>query len=140
MALTHRYTLLCDEVRQENNGKFIILGLYTPHMTVPQIPFPVPAVTFFICLDSDRPEQLQFNVRLTDLTNGQQIAQAMGMMTIVRPGMGISVIRFPNVVFQNPGTYTFEMRIGTEPAPVVLHQFDVLLVPPQATGFPQMHR
>src|SRR5260370_118196 len=29
MAFTHRYTLMCDEVRVENNGKLIIIGMYT---------------------------------------------------------------------------------------------------------------
>ena len=141
MALTHKYTLVCDEVRQENNGKFIILGLYTPSMSIPQIPFTIPSLTFFMCFESDRPDQLQFTVRLTDLTNGQQVAQAMGVMTINKPGMGISLIRFPNITFQNAGAYTFELRVGNDPAPLVLHQFDVLLMPPQqGATFPQMRQ
>ena len=34
MSITHKYTLLCDEFRQENNGKFFIIGLYTPDIAV----------------------------------------------------------------------------------------------------------
>ena len=39
MALEHKYTVMCDEVRVENNGKFLIIGMYAGHMTVPQLPF-----------------------------------------------------------------------------------------------------
>ena len=28
MAVTHNYTLVCDEVRREDNGKLLVLGLY----------------------------------------------------------------------------------------------------------------
>ena len=38
MAITHHYTLVCEDVRVENNGKFLILGLFTPDIVVPQIP------------------------------------------------------------------------------------------------------
>ena len=32
MAMKHLYTLMCDEVRVENNGKLMIIGVYTPDM------------------------------------------------------------------------------------------------------------
>ncbi|MDX5331254.1 MAG: hypothetical protein LPK04_08695 [Caulobacteraceae bacterium] len=31
--------MFCDDVRIENNGKVILIGLYTGHMTVPQFPY-----------------------------------------------------------------------------------------------------
>jgi hypothetical protein len=45
-------TLVCDEVRVEHNGKLILLGVYTPNILVPQIPFTFPILTFFQLLDS----------------------------------------------------------------------------------------
>jgi hypothetical protein len=50
VAINQKYILVCDEVRQENNGKFMVIGLYTPDMTLPQIPFVLPSLTFFIAM------------------------------------------------------------------------------------------
>ena len=30
MALTLRATLICDEIRREDNGKLLFVGVYTP--------------------------------------------------------------------------------------------------------------
>jgi hypothetical protein len=46
--ITQKYILMCDEVRQEINGKLFIIGLYTPDMAVPQIPYAIPSLTFFM--------------------------------------------------------------------------------------------
>lgn len=45
MAWEHKYTLLCDDVRREDNGKLIILGLYFGVITVPQFPATLPLLT-----------------------------------------------------------------------------------------------
>jgi len=55
VPISHKYTLVCEDVRQEINGKFIILGLYTPDIVVFQIPTMLPSLTFFQCLESGRP-------------------------------------------------------------------------------------
>ncbi len=28
MPITHQYTILCDEVRREDNGKLLVVGMY----------------------------------------------------------------------------------------------------------------
>jgi hypothetical protein len=28
--LTHRHTLICDDVRREDNGKMLLIGVYGP--------------------------------------------------------------------------------------------------------------
>jgi len=67
MALIHQYTLLCDEVRQENNGKFFIIGLYTPDVAVPAVPFALPALSFFNVIKSDAPGTFEFTFKFTHL-------------------------------------------------------------------------
>src|SRR5690242_14831454 len=47
MPLIHRYTLVCDEVRREDNGKGLIIGLYTPGITLARFPTKLPKLTFF---------------------------------------------------------------------------------------------
>jgi len=38
--------IICDEVRQESNGKLLIIGMYLDNMGVPKVPFTHPGLTF----------------------------------------------------------------------------------------------
>jgi hypothetical protein len=125
MPVTLRHAIVCDDVRVENNGKFFIIGMYTPDLSVPQIPTVVPMLTFLLWLDSDRPANLQFRATLSHLETGQAVAQAIGGMNIARPGTGISPIRFPAIQFNSAGVYSFEMHIEGQAA--LVHHFSVLL-------------
>lgn len=40
------YWLLCDMIRREDNGKLIIVGLYTPDIIVPAVPVTLPMLSF----------------------------------------------------------------------------------------------
>lgn len=138
MAIKHKYTLMCDEVRQEMNGKFMLIGLYTPNISLAQLPAMLPALTFFVCLESDRPENLQFRMRLANLETGQKVAEGMGAIGFQRPGFGISILRMPNVMFQATGTYTFEFTIeGEQP---ITTTFDVELIQIQMQAAQQFRR
>ncbi|MBS1766658.1 MAG: hypothetical protein JST05_04545 [Acidobacteria bacterium] len=46
-APKHEFTLLCDDIRQEQGGKTSLMGLYDHHIVVPQIPFSLPKVCFY---------------------------------------------------------------------------------------------
>lgn len=110
MSLMHKYTLLCDDVRVENTGKLIVLGLYTPDIGVPQIPFILPSLVFLQALESDRPGQYSFKCSLQHLETGKMLAQGMGLIQFPRPGLAINLIKFANIVFQNDGTYSLITR------------------------------
>src|ERR1700689_4229768 len=124
MAITSKFSMMCDEVRVENNGKFIILGLYTPDMAVPQFPFVVPVLTFLFWLDCTIPGNYQFSARLVHLESGAVAAQAMGGLGLAKAGVGLAPIRLPNVQFMHPGPYTFSMQFPNEAE--ILHQFSVV--------------
>jgi len=114
MPFTHKYTLICDEVRQENNGKLIIIGLYTDEMAVPEIPFQLPALSFLYTFDADRPGGFQFRAKLEHLETGNGLAQAMGVIQVVRPGRAVSVLGFRNINLERIGTYTMSLHIDGE--------------------------
>jgi hypothetical protein len=40
------YTIFCDDVRQEDNGKLLLIGVYAGVMFVPSFPFAAPRLTF----------------------------------------------------------------------------------------------
>jgi hypothetical protein len=120
--------LALDDVRQENTGKLIIIGLYTPDISAASIPATLPTLSFVQVLDSDRPGQYTFRVRLTHLESGHQVAEAMGMINFVRPGMGVSVVKFGGLVFDRLGTYNLILTLEDHADPI-LFSFNVILAP-----------
>jgi hypothetical protein len=127
MAINSKFSIMCDEVRMENNGKLMILGLYTPDMSVPQFPFTVPVLTFVFWIEGTIPGNYQFSARLVHLETGGELAQAMGNFALVKQGIGIAPIRLQGLTFRHPGPYTFNIRINNEPD--LLHHFSIGLLP-----------
>ena len=134
MAITSRFSLMCDEVRVEINGKLLILGAYTPDMAVPQLPYVAPILTFLFWLDSPIPGNYQFSAKITHLESGTLVAQAMGGFGVAKPGQGLAPIRLVGVQFTHAGPYVFSLQIQGEPE--ILHQFSVMLFIPVGPGVP----
>jgi hypothetical protein len=135
MPLRHKYTLVCDDVRVENNNKLFVIGLYAGIITVPQIPFVLQSLSFAQAFEDDRPEQLQFRATLQHLDSGLVLAQAMGMMGIAAPGQGMSVIKFAPLQINQVGGYVFAVTIDGVAEPITTN-FDVRLNPqPQVMPF-----
>jgi hypothetical protein len=129
--------MMCDEVRIENNGKFLIMGMYTPDMSIGQLPFVAPVLTFLFWLEGRIPGNYPFTAKLTHLESGAVITQAMGAFGLAKPGQGLAPIRLVGVQFSQPGPYVFTLQVQNEPE--ILHQFSVLLVTPvMPTGIPGM--
>lgn len=129
MAITHKYTLICDDVRQENNGKFIVIGLYTGGITVPQIPFGFPFLTFFVCVEADTPGTFSIRLRLESLEQGRRLIEGMGALTVQRPGIAATPIKMGPVQLQATGAYNFVAQI--EGQAEIVTSFEVIL---QQTG------
>jgi hypothetical protein len=134
VPITAKYILMCDEVRQEINGKILILGLYTPDMSIPQAPFLLGSLTFFAVLESDRPGNFQSRFEIQHLDTGQKIAEGMGAFGIPKPGMGVAPIQLRNLTIPNGGTYVFSLKIEGQSDPIT-YSFNVILAPPQQMGF-----
>lgn len=124
---------MCDEVRMENTGKILIIGLYTPDMSIPQAPFLLPSLTFFAALESDRPGNFTIRFEIQHLDSGQKIAEGMGAFGVPRPGMGVAPIQLRNLPIPNAGTYVFSMNIEGQREPIT-YSFNVILAPPMPMG------
>jgi hypothetical protein len=140
MPITARYILVCDDVRREDNGKMMVIGLYLPDMIVPQIPFILPTLTFFCILDSDRPGNFSMRVKLRHEDAGRDIAEAIAMLPIVDPTQPvICPIKFGNAQINSAGLYSFSLEIQNQ-VPIV-QTLNVQLVVPRAgqQGGPPMN-
>ena len=139
MPITQKHSVVCDDVRQENNGKFIFIGVYTPDMTVPQIPVVLPTITFFSWIESDRPGNFPFRMRLEHLESGGALVEGMGVVQFPKPGPGIAMVRFGGVKFSNPGAYVYSMQFDGQ-SDRLLTQFSVILGTIPQPGQQQMPR
>ena|ERR1039458_10234327 len=129
MAITEKYILMCDDFRIENNGKFIIVGLYMTDITVPSLPFPLPTLTFFCALESDRPGTFRFSFRLRHEESGRNIAEGMGQAPVGDHTKPIVMpIKIGGLQINAPGLYTFSLEFDSM-APIV-RPFNVVLVIP----------
>lgn len=111
MALQHKYTLVCDEVRREDNGKLLVLGLYTPGIVLPGFPVQLPKLTFLSYFEPTAPGTWQLSFRFSHLTTGA-VAGPEGGVRIEVPqvtGPALVPIVIPNLNFQMPGDYAFTL-------------------------------
>ena len=117
MALNHKYTLVCDEVRQENNGKFIVIGVYTPGIVLPRFPTGLPKLTFFNCFEPSENGAWDLGFQLRHVDTGAIVgpdgrikieiqikAETGGIPQSYVP------ITIPNIQFQMPGMYAFTLN------------------------------
>jgi hypothetical protein len=135
MAVKHRYSIVCDDVRREDNGKLMLVGVYGGTIVVPQFPAVLPTLTIFSVFDTDRPESSPFTLTIQRLENGQGLAQVQGFANIAQPGMGVIPFKFSQMPFQEAGTYSAVLQISNA-EPIVVVDFEVAL-PPQGFGLPQ---
>lgn len=123
------YSILCDDVRREDNGKLFLIGVYTPDVVVPQIPFVFPQIVFLQVFDWPSAGQFSLRSRLDCITEGgvTQLVGGLSMVQIQRPGVGPHAFRFGNVNIQNTGDYVFQIFFEGQQDPIVEHKFKVYL-------------
>ena len=134
---TCQYTILCDDIRREDNGKLIFLGVYLPDVVVPQIPFIQPQFVFFQMLDWPTPGQFTLHSTLDCLSEEGVglVSTGVSMVQIERPMVTPHGIRFGNVTLQRSGDYVYRLFFENKQDVVVEHKFKVLLPPlPQLGG------
>jgi hypothetical protein len=135
MAIDHKYTVMCDQVRREDNAKWLLIGVYEDSMGLPQLPAPVPGLTFFMRLESDRIGVWNANVRLEHSESGRRIFEGMVLLNFQRPGAGMVPVPTPPFHFEAVGMYNFVMQIQGQENNPIIHHFSVVLNtqrPPQA--------
>ncbi len=133
MALSHDYTLLCEFARAELGGKYTIIGLFPNGIGTPQIPFPLPLLTFFNALRSEGPGANKFNAKLSQLSTGELVVQASGMIQNSGRGPILLPIGFANVQFKAFGSYIWSLEIEGQDEPFVT-EFEITHVPLQPFG------
>ena len=141
MALSHRYTLICDDVRQENTGKFLIIGMYMGNITVTQLPFALPTLTFFQTLEADRLGGYTVRVQIQHVETGRILAQAVALMDVNQAPTGLPVqvlnsVKFGNIMFDRAGSYSLNVMVDGQADPIIV-PFEIVLNIPGPQRGPQ---
>jgi len=97
---------LCDEIRREDNGKFLFIGVYTGHVLVPRLPFDLPTLTFFTKWSAKAGDSLDgcFEVYSPEGQLMYQLDSPAGGATTFE-GMGCVALAVRGFRFTQEGTY-----------------------------------
>jgi len=107
MASTYKLvsTIIADDIRKENNGKEIIIGVYTGVIIVPTIPAILP--TFFVRFEI-KPNKLQYKKASCKILNADDFdfLTSVGKISIATIEQNASFsFRFSPLVIEKVGIY-----------------------------------
>jgi hypothetical protein len=99
--------IICDLIRQENNGKLIFIGVYAASIVAQAFPATL-ALSCIAILDASKTGE--FPIEFETLLDGK--SQGIGTGSIGVSKVGMSLLPFQNIVLNNisPGTLVFRMR------------------------------
>jgi hypothetical protein len=101
----------------EMSGKFILIGVFANGLSTPQLPFPVPSLTFFQSFGTDEVGGRNFTATLRQLDDaGTLLATVKGQIQASVVAPIILPIKLQNMRFMSFGTYTWSFEVeGQEP-------------------------
>lgn len=126
MSLSLRTTLICDDVRREDNGKFLLIGVYTPNIVVYQLPATLQLCAFQVW-ESDARAAHQFRVTVRHAESGAVVLERSASMEVPEAGPGFLVLRFGDLRFEVVGTYELVVTLDEADRPAGTHVFTVRL-------------
>ena len=83
MTITVKYAILCDDIRQEKSGKFIMIGVYARDIGLIQSPAHL-SLSLMVGLEASAPgiQEIYFNGYL----NGNLTMKSKGQLNVSVPG------------------------------------------------------
>ena len=119
-----RSWLICDDVRIESNGKYILIGVYSGNITLRKpLPVTLPMLAFWIQLDLQKIEYGNYELRLLD-PRKREAAHFRGSARFARPDEpGVLICMTGPITLSSYGSYSVEF--GMDGPPQLLGAFTV---------------
>lgn len=110
------YTIICDDVRIENNGKQIFIGVYSDDIVFSSFPIEklLNAVVRFKANEAKSHE-----IVISAFADKERIMEGRAKFTIEKVGSAFATFPIP-VMFEKPCTLTIKLKIGSERANILL--------------------
>lgn len=107
-----RFGIVCDQVRREDNGKLLLVGVYGHNISVPSLPTNI-MLTLVLGIVAqkrvtDHPVEVQTEF------NGRQIHGGRGTVSVTESGTDLLVV--PNILVPaaTEGELTFKAKLGND--------------------------
>jgi hypothetical protein len=103
---------VCDEVRREDNGKLILIGVYSSNIVVRELPAAL-VLSLVMNLKAQVPVDVAMEFRVT--LNGEKIRRGKGHVKL--PPSGAHWIILPHIVLdklQSEGVLAFDVQMETQ--------------------------
>lgn len=102
------YAIVCDDIRREDTGKLILIGVYSNDIRCIEFPVQI-SLSFAIGIHAQKPIKVKSNIRM--LVNGEQQHKLSGEMDVSSAGAGIFVGPQMPVTFSSPGAYAIQVQV-----------------------------
>jgi hypothetical protein len=107
--ITIKFGIICDDVRREENGKFILIGVYGHDIIVPSLPA---NILVSVVYQFEAKETGSFETTFRISIDDEVQIESKGKFQVAAPGIGLAAV--PNVVIPTAreGLLKFELQIG----------------------------
>jgi hypothetical protein len=108
-AVKIRFGIVCDEVRREDNGKLLLIGVYSSSIIVQQLPA-VLVLSLVLGVDNDKPAEAAMEFRV--LLNEIQLRRGKGVLNVRSAGQNLIAIQsIPLEKIESEGLLDFQLRL-----------------------------
>ena len=111
------HIIFCDDIRREDNGKDILIGVYSGNFVISQLPNPV---TISVWVVFERPEfigiKIPMEFRLLDASANRAMGYGTLELDLKQPAKtGVLALRGLSMMLSHPGDYLFQLKQYDEP-------------------------
>lgn len=110
-----RYVIVCEDVRQENNGKEILIGVYGDSIRLSRTPTTMRSLAFKIIIDGIGRDKIPFNFVFETPSKSKLIEfkEELAVEDPSRPGR--LTLGFEGVQLYETGEYRIKIGFGGDP-------------------------
>lgn len=106
--------LVCDEARREDNGKLLLVGIYTPDIVVKELPVILPGLCFFFTVRGLIPQKNQgVTLRLYAPSKAQLGERHFGIGEEEKTSRAYIIFRIMPFPIKDAGAYTLKLEFVT---------------------------
>jgi hypothetical protein len=104
-----RFTIVCEDVRREDNGKLLIIGAFAPDIVIASIPSVLKQLVFLQLFDWKEKGQFSLRGRLDCISHSgvSQVASGLLVVEVPKPGPGVTGFLFNSLKIEQTGEYIF---------------------------------
>lgn len=109
MSIKVETALLCDDIRQEVSGKYILIGFYSGDVLVKRMPIEIPMAFLIMLSHPATPATYSLEVRL-DLPGLKRSEIMRTEISNETQALSALELRVPNIQFKEPGRFRLLFR------------------------------